>query len=714
MQFYSDRVTDQYGNVKASASVRVLLNGSLATIYSDDGITTKANPITTGSDGSFSFYAANGTYTLSVSGAQAQTVTLLDYTDVSTAVPSGSATVLGEDGGTVKRFALGQPLSLLSYGVARDGTTDDAAAINTAFAAAAAAGRTLLCPAGNYLVSGATLKLVSGLHVVWERGAVILNRKPVTGDNGFVEQADILTKITDVSWKGGKISGLDITNSKGNTFFLYGDRIRIEGVEIDGFGGPGRAIFISGDDNTVRKCHITGPFGGAGSGGIRMAGGTRFRGLDNYVHSGDDALQFVTGEAVTGTASFFDQDITDSTYANCIVISDEGRCCIAIVNDATSSMAADLTGCTFNNIIGESAGAASAIKLGAQTAYGNGHTGTIQDLAVIGGYFKHTGTATQPVVNIEGSDSSPNAVTGMKVLDATLVANGSDVETVRIEGYNTGTVIRGCTIRANTNVAASDACIWVEQGTDAQIVGNTIYQGVGQALRTPNNLTFKASGLVVKDNVFLDCRSAVVYDNYTENAVYSNNTFRKLSGGASATGITLTANSVTPTIHPNTYVGIETPLSSASTTAKIFDNVVPTTTFTPTLSFATAGDLSVSYTTQVGNYAKVGNLVHGQIVLVATPTYTTTSGVLQIGGLPYTAKQGSNIVQSVLLSSHGANLTYPTSCTTVVGRIAQNTKIINLRGMGSGAASADLTTANAASGAQQSLSLSFTYLAEEP
>ena len=59
-------------------------------------------------------------------------------------------------------------------------------------------------------------------------------------------------------------------------------------------------------------------------------------------------------------------------------------------------------------------------------------------------------------------------------------------------------------------------------------------------------------------------------------------------------------------------------------------------TFTPTLTSATPGDLSVVYTTQLGWYYKSGNLMCVGISLAGTPTYTSASGNLQITGIPKT------------------------------------------------------------------------------
>lgn len=185
MQFYSDRVTDQYGNVKASASVSVLLNGLPATIYSDDGVTTQANPITTASDGSFSFYAANGTYTLSVSDAESQTVTLLDYTEAATATPLSSSTVLGETGGVVQRFAqdeVGPLTPVTRYGTVADGSTDDATALQAGITAARTGNHSLFVPSGHYAYgTGLTVEMstyVDGAFIMQGEG---YNASPTSG-----------------------------------------------------------------------------------------------------------------------------------------------------------------------------------------------------------------------------------------------------------------------------------------------------------------------------------------------------------------------------------------------------------------------------------------------------------------------------------------------------------------------------------------------------
>jgi hypothetical protein len=70
MQKYTNNVADAAGNAIVAATIVVtLLGGAAATIYSDNGVTAVSSTLTADDKGVFSFYAANGHYTLSISGA---------------------------------------------------------------------------------------------------------------------------------------------------------------------------------------------------------------------------------------------------------------------------------------------------------------------------------------------------------------------------------------------------------------------------------------------------------------------------------------------------------------------------------------------------------------------------------------------------------------------------------------------------------------------
>lgn len=115
--------------------------------------------------------------------------------------------------------------------------------------------------------------------------------------------------------------------------------------------------------------------------------------------------------------------------------------------------------------------------------------------------------------------------------------------------------------------------------------------------------------------------------------------------------------------------------------------------FTPAFTFATPGDLSVSYSDQVGFYLRVGDMVVALCHLSCTPTYTTAASHIRISGLPFTVADPmvANTFQ------HGSGLIYPASATTIVTRPATGTDYFTILGVGQGVAST-LTTANNPSG----------------
>jgi hypothetical protein len=109
MQKYVNAVADLTGAPVANASVQVNTYPAsvAATIYSDNGVTPAANPLTTDTTGAFAFYAADGRYQLVISGSNIQTATLNDIllvdalpADLSTTLPSSSGK-LWNNGGVI-------------------------------------------------------------------------------------------------------------------------------------------------------------------------------------------------------------------------------------------------------------------------------------------------------------------------------------------------------------------------------------------------------------------------------------------------------------------------------------------------------------------------------------------------------------------------------------------------------------------------------------
>lgn len=128
MQHYADNVADSSGRAQPRVSVRVLRGGSLATIYSDNGVTIKTNPTTTDGAGNFDFYAANGIYTL-VIGNISRSITLFEldsvsgYTIVSSADSAGSFRFV-PSGGASTAITGGSALNAAYWGTGQLTTAD--------------------------------------------------------------------------------------------------------------------------------------------------------------------------------------------------------------------------------------------------------------------------------------------------------------------------------------------------------------------------------------------------------------------------------------------------------------------------------------------------------------------------------------------------------------------------------------------------------------
>jgi hypothetical protein len=115
-----------------------------------------------------------------------------------------------------------------------------------------------------------------------------------------------------------------------------------------------------------------------------------------------------------------------------------------------------------------------------------------------------------------------------------------------------------------------------------------------------------------------------------------------------------------------------------------------TDTWTPVLTFATAGDQSVAYTTQSGIFTRIGRVVVAQFfVWTSTFTHTTASGELLITGLPYTA----HATISGDGSMHASGWT-DADAVFIVPRVNNATSQIDFRVSRTGATFYSMTTAD--------------------
>lgn len=126
--------------------------------------------------------------------------------------------------------------------------------------------------------------------------------------------------------------------------------------------------------------------------------------------------------------------------------------------------------------------------------------------------------------------------------------------------------------------------------------------------------------------------------------------------------------------------------------------------WTPVVTFATPGDLSVAYTTQGGVYTDIGRVRILAFSLVFTPTYTTASGSFEITGIGITGN-GNYTAPLVIASA----FTWTAGRTQLILECpATNYLVINQFGTGAGAAL--ISTTNFTSGLAVTISGSITVL----
>lgn len=159
------------------------------------------------------------------------------------------------------------------------------------------------------------------------------------------------------------------------------------------------------------------------------------------------------------------------------------------------------------------------------------------------------------------------------------------------------------------------------------------------------------------------------------------------------------------------FVGANTPtlitpvLGAATATSVNFggstlSNYVSDTSWTPVFNFATTGNLSVSYSVQEGVYTRIGSVVFYKFSMIFTPTFTTSSGAMQITGLPITSGSFSNVRNSIDFESA---FTFPAGCTSPFTIIGPSATLLTIYGQGSAVAIAPFSTTAIVSGVAQTI-----------
>ena len=121
--------------------------------------------------------------------------------------------------------------------------------------------------------------------------------------------------------------------------------------------------------------------------------------------------------------------------------------------------------------------------------------------------------------------------------------------------------------------------------------------------------------------------------------------------------------------------------------------------WTPTVTAATVGDLSIVYGSRDAWYIRIGNAVFVRCLLPFTPTYSTASGDIIIDGLPFVLNNFRDIVGNIVTMS-GTPPTYPSTRTQLnVTGVASAQAKVGFVALGGGITSTILDITEFTSGA---------------
>lgn len=128
--------------------------------------------------------------------------------------------------------------------------------------------------------------------------------------------------------------------------------------------------------------------------------------------------------------------------------------------------------------------------------------------------------------------------------------------------------------------------------------------------------------------------------------------------------------------------------------------------FTPTVTFAVPGDLSVVYTTRTGFYWQVGNLINLRLRVAFTPTYTTSSGIFKIEHPLLVSSSGT--LGGTINVQLGSSLVFPAGTTQIFPIPFASADFIGLRGIGDGVTT-DLTVTQFPTGVARDFAVYVTF-----
>lgn len=141
-------------------------------------------------------------------------------------------------------------------------------------------------------------------------------------------------------------------------------------------------------------------------------------------------------------------------------------------------------------------------------------------------------------------------------------------------------------------------------------------------------------------------------------------------------------NAMIAFLNDDTFATATTTSGASSTSIKNYvDAKFETGTFTPTITFDTPGDLAVTYTSRAGSYTRIVTPTRKICFItfdlsVNTMTFTTASGNVRMGGLPFA---GIGTYLAGLSIQFTSNFSWGTNGTFLSGTVGNGASYFNLQ-----------------------------------
>jgi hypothetical protein len=254
-------------------------------------------------------------------------------------------------------------------------------------------------------------------------------------------------------------------------------------------------------------------------------------------------------------------------------------------------------------------------------------------------------------VAVTGALSATNNISGLQLIASTFSATGATAGTVVSSSGRINQSVTATT--ASTQIALynpnGQVGLLSTSGNDFSVTGS----GTGGMLFLGGTTDVRVSGTAgtnAASVVTVGATQTLTNKTLTSPVISSISNTGTLTLPTSTD--TLVGRATTDTLTNKTLTSpvMTTPTLGVATATSInFGGTTPLSTyesagtFTPTITFATPGNLSVAYTVQNGTYTRIGNKVFYTVHVAGTVTYTTASGNIRFAGLPFTVASAESV-----------------------------------------------------------------------